>query len=37
MPSVTQATRFLSLTTPLGDDALLLERFTGHEALSSPV
>ena len=35
MPSVTQATRFLSLTTPLGDDALLLEQFTGHEALSS--
>jgi type VI secretion system secreted protein VgrG len=35
MSSVTQATRFLSLTTPLGDEALLLERFTGHEALSS--
>ena len=35
MSSVTQATRFLSLTTPLGDSALLLERFTGHEALSS--
>lgn len=35
MSSVTQATRFLSLTTPLGDSALLLERFTGHETLSS--
>ena len=35
MSSVTQAIRLLSLTTPLGDEALLLERFTGHEALST--
>ena len=26
----------LKLTTPLGEDALLLERFTGREAISEP-
>ncbi len=30
----TQAGRLISLTTPLGDDKLLLTGFTGHEAIS---
>ena len=34
MPRYTQAGRALTITTPLGPDALLLEQFTGAEALS---
>jgi len=34
MPLYTQAGRLISLTTPLGDDKLLLTSFTGHEAIS---
>jgi type VI secretion system secreted protein VgrG len=34
MPLYTQAGRLISLTTPLGDDKLLLTGFTGHEAMS---
>lgn len=30
----TQENRFISLTTPLGDDVLLLAGFTGHEGIS---
>jgi len=33
MPS-TQAGRFISITTPLGDDVLLLQKFTGQEGVS---
>jgi type VI secretion system secreted protein VgrG len=32
--SFTQENRLISLTTPLGDDALLLNSFTGREAMS---
>jgi type VI secretion system secreted protein VgrG len=32
----TQENRFISLTTPLGDDVLLLTGFTGHEGISRP-
>src|SRR2546423_1016003 len=34
MPLYTQAGRLISLTTPLGDDKLLLTGFTGQEAMS---
>ena len=34
MPLYTQAGRLISLTSPLGDDKLLLTGFTGHEAIS---
>jgi type VI secretion system secreted protein VgrG len=34
MPLYTQTGRLISLTTPLGDDKLLLTGFTGHEAVS---
>src|SRR6266702_1644103 len=34
MALYTQAGRLISLTTPLGDDKLLLTGFTGHEAMS---
>jgi len=34
MPLYTQAGRLISLTTPLGDDKLLLTGFTGQEAIS---
>lgn len=34
MPLYTQAGRLISLTTPLGDDKLLLTGFTGREAIS---
>ncbi len=34
MPIYTQTGRLISLTTPLGDDKLLLTGFTGHEAIS---
>jgi type VI secretion system secreted protein VgrG len=34
MPVYTQTGRLISLTTPLGDDVLLLTGFTGHEAMS---
>lgn len=34
MPKYSQAGRLLAVTTPLGPDALLLERFVGTEALS---
>src|SRR5262245_61944755 len=33
MPN-TQAGQFISITTPLGDDVLLLKSFTGQEAIS---
>jgi type VI secretion system secreted protein VgrG len=36
MATYTQANRSLALTTPLGQDALLLERFQGTEAISTP-
>jgi len=36
MSSFSQAGRLLTLTTPLGDDALLLTAFQGQEALSRP-
>jgi type VI secretion system secreted protein VgrG len=32
----TQAGRFLSVTTPLGEDVLLLESFQGREEMSAP-
>ena len=35
MPSYTQAGRPISVTTPLGQDVLLLEAFSGTEAISS--
>lgn len=34
MPIYSQTGRLISLTTPLGDDKLLLTGFTGHEAIS---
>jgi type VI secretion system secreted protein VgrG len=34
MPLYGQAGRLISLTTPLGEDKLLLTGFTGHEAIS---
>lgn len=34
MPGYTQANRPLSVTTPLGEDILLLVGFSGHEAIS---
>ena len=34
MPLYTQAGRLISVTTPLGNDTLLLTGFTGHEAMS---
>jgi type VI secretion system secreted protein VgrG len=36
MATYTQQNRLLSLTTPLGTDVLLLQAFTGEEALSRP-
>ena len=33
MPN-TQAGQFISVTTPLGDDVLLLQKFTGQEGIS---
>jgi type VI secretion system secreted protein VgrG len=33
MPN-TQAGQFISITTPLGDDVLLLRKFTGDEGIS---
>jgi type VI secretion system secreted protein VgrG len=36
MANFTQAGRPISVTTPLGTDALLLNGFTGHEAMSAP-
>jgi type VI secretion system secreted protein VgrG len=35
MPTYTHDRRLLSLTTPLGKDAVLVERFSGHEGISS--
>src|SRR5262249_22943626 len=35
-PLYTQPTRPLGVTTPLGPDVLLLEKFTGEEAISEP-
>jgi type VI secretion system secreted protein VgrG len=35
MPTFTQANRVLQVTTPLGDDKLLVTGFRGNEALSS--
>ena len=34
MPSYTQQDRLLSITTPLGEDVLLLHSLTGHEGIS---
>ena len=34
MPKYSQANRLQSVTTPLGTDVLLLERFSGEEAIS---
>jgi type VI secretion system secreted protein VgrG len=34
MMSYTQTGRIISISTPLGEDALLLRSFTGHEAIS---
>ncbi len=34
MPKYSQANRPLSVTTPLGTDVLLLQRFSGEEAVS---
>lgn len=34
MPSYTQANRLLAIDTPLGKDVLLLQNFSGHEAVS---
>lgn len=36
MPRYTQAGRLLAVSTPLGPDVLLLERFVGTEAISEP-
>src|SRR4029453_2955714 len=36
MASYTQDNRPLRVTTPLGKDVLLLERFSGEEAVSKP-
>src|SRR5262249_28660895 len=35
MAVYTQANRSLAITTPLGKDALLLQKFTGTEAIST--
>lgn len=34
MDKLSQTGRLISLTTPLGDDKLMLARFSGHEAIS---
>src|SRR5437868_11349662 len=34
MPTYTQDGRFMAITTPLGKDALLLDTFSGTEAIS---
>src|SRR5437660_2578307 len=34
MPIYTQDSRFMAITTPLGKDVLLLETFSGTEAIS---
>lgn len=34
MPQPTQATRHIAIETPLGEDALLLQSFSGHEEIS---
>src|SRR5262249_38045467 len=34
MPTYTQTNRYFKITTPLGDDALLLTGLRGHEGLS---
>jgi type VI secretion system secreted protein VgrG len=34
MPQPTQATRHIAIETPLGEDVLLLQSFSGHEELS---
>lgn len=34
MPQATQATRHIAIETPLGEDVLLLQSFSGHEELS---
>ena len=34
MATYTQANRFIAVDTPLGEDALLLRNFTGHEGIS---
>ncbi|MGH9583697.1 MAG: contractile injection system protein, VgrG/Pvc8 family, partial [Bryobacteraceae bacterium] len=34
--TITQANRLLALTTPAGEDVLLLNSFTGQEAISRP-
>ena len=34
MPTYTQGDKPLSITTPLGEDVLLLTGFRGHEAIS---
>ena len=36
MPTYTQKNRPLAVTTPLGEDKLLLTTFNGSEALSQP-
>src|SRR5262245_26772948 len=36
MANYTQEDRSIMVTTPLGKDVLLLESFSGHEALSAP-
>ena len=36
MPIHSQTGRLISLTTPLGDDKLLLTGFTGREAIVTP-
>jgi type VI secretion system secreted protein VgrG len=36
MGTFSQANRVISITTPLGTDALLLESFSGYEAISAP-
>src|SRR4051812_37863841 len=36
MPPYSQAGRLLSVSSPLGADVLLLERFAGTEAISEP-
>ena len=34
MPTSTQATRHIAIETPLGEDVLLLRRFSAHEEVS---
>ena len=36
MGNYSQAGRPISITTPLGTDALLLDSFSGYEAISAP-